>query len=635
MKKAGCGGLIVSLLSLSGMISAQATSSNPHPASVRRADSPAPSGKVVIAPSTSLRFLTSEAGKKIAAGFPPLAGYLAGMGINVRSTDGPADYSPAPPGSAVHLRANVLQANAACDAPAGALFNLEPATGSPEIHLPVPQLANAVDYIPGGGVLGADLVIAAGDDYRGVFDQIRNGGGASLRQFPNAWGFTISGYYVHRAGSDCSPSFEGALPHISYRPTRDVLYGYDPAVAVDSTRGLAYAVDVRFAATVNGLGLFGTTVSRLNDPERCVDGTHLTDSNGMDTAASMCWPAARPLNLQHNIFPSTFSDKPHLAVDLRSSGLGAGNVYVSWTNFDNFQGIAYIQLIACDHNFKAGKNCSKPITISGNDPHTQYSRVAVRPDGVLTITYASVNLIETVNPPYERQTFDIKHVSCLPNGAGLAPTCQPPTLVASEGQPIPFSSGPGPTPFVFPPATLPVHDHRVNGNNTEEFVAWSRCKVDPYYWVGTLPFLNCVDSDVVFTWSVTDSNGVPLGWAPPMLADTRKRHQLMPSLKTDPSRNTMELVYLSASEDTYNERYRVVRSEIAPGSYAPGGLSTLISVPIEPSADAFLPWFIGDSMGLSAGAGRAYVSFTGEAYDGVVRKNLIPGNNNLLRMFSY
>jgi len=625
--------LIASVMFLSPVVSAQATSSNPNPSSPSVADRSAHLHNAIIAPSSSLRFLTSEAGKKIAAGFPPLAGYLAGMGINVPAADGPAEDLQAQPSPATFNQTRTPGVSDPCDAPAGALFNLEPATGSPEIHLPVPQLANSAAYIPGGGLLGADLVIAAGDDYRGVFDQIRNGGGTGLHQFRNAWGFTMSGYYVHRVGSDCSATFEGALPHIPYRPTADVLYGYDPAVAIDSTRNRAYAVDVRFAATVNGLGLFSTSGSRLNNSAYCADGTHLTDSKGLDTAASMCWPMARVLNAQRNIGQSTFSATPHLAVDLRPSGVGAGDVYVSWTNFDLSHGIAYIELIACQQNFRARQGCSKPITISGGDPHTQYSRIAVRPDGVLSITYVSINFIETNTPPYERQTFDIKHVACVPNGAGLVPTCKQPTLVASEGQPIPFFSGPGPSPFDFPPATLPVHDYRVNGNNMEEFVAWSRCKVDPYYWVGVVPFLHCVDSDVVFTWSVTDSAGVPLGWAPPMLADASKRHQLMPSLKTDSSRNAIELVYLSASKDPYNERYLVVRREIAPGGYAPGGPSTLTSVPIEPSADAFLPLFLGDSLGLSTGAGHAYVSFTGEAYAGVVHKTLIPGSNNLLLKF--
>src|SRR5437667_873134 len=101
----------------------------------------------------------------------------------------------------------------------------------------------------------------------------------------------------------------------------------------------------------------------------------------------------------------------------------------------------------------------------------------------------------------------------------------------------------------------------------------------------------------------------------------------MPALKTDHSRNTMELVYLSASDDVYNERYLVEQREIAPGKYIAGTPNNLTSVPVEPSADAFLPLFIGDSLGLSVGNGRAYVGFTGEAYRGIVRKSLIPGNN--------
>ena len=341
MKKRQCIGLMASLWLLGGMVSAQVAPSANSSVSLR---------KVVTVPSRPLMFLTSETGKKIAAGFPPLAGYLAGMGINVQPGDSAAtrllpDAVPSVISQDKIFQANAFPDNAPCNAPAGALFNLEPETGSPEIHFPVPQFANAVDHIQDGGAMGADLVIGAGDDYRGVFDQIRNGGGASPQQFPNAWGFTMSGYYVHRTGSDCSASFEGALPHIPYRPTGDELYGYSPTVALDPTRNRAYAVDVRFAATVNGLGLFATTVSSLNDAAHCANGTHLTDSTGLDTAASMCWPTAAVLNPQRNIFPSTFSDKPHLAVDTRADGVGAGDVYVSWTNFDLFHGIAYIQLI--------------------------------------------------------------------------------------------------------------------------------------------------------------------------------------------------------------------------------------------------------------------------------------------------
>jgi hypothetical protein len=578
--------------------------------------------------STALLFLTSDTGKKVAANFPPLAGYLAGMGLNIPHAD--VTESPALVSQA---RLSAFQNGIPCNAPAGALFNLEPQTGSPELPFPAPQLANSLDQLPQGGVVGSDLVIATGDDYRGVFDQILNGGGAGLKQFPDAWGFTMSGYYVHRSGTDCSPSFEGALPHIDFRATHDVLFGYGPSVAIDSNRRQAYAVDVRFAASVNGLGLFRTTIATLNDASRCANGTHLTGSNGDDTEARSCWPTAILLNPQLNNFPSTFSDSPHVAVDERADGVGSGVVYVTWTNFDSFHGTFYIQLIACPANFRSAKDCSAPITISGSDPLTQSSHIAIRPDGIVSITYVNINLIETDTPPYERQTFDLKHVSCTPSAAGTAPTCSQPSLIVSELQPIPFAAGPGASPTSFPPATFPVHDYRVNGNNMEEFVAWARCKVDPYFWVGSLPFQNCVDADVLFTWSVTDANGAPLEWALPVLADGARGHQIMPALKTDRSRNTIEMVYLSTSADAYNERYLAVRREFPPGMYSPDSPRRLISVPIEPNADAFLRLFIGNSLGLSARQGSGYLSFTGEAYEGLVRKTLIPGNNDLVHRF--
>ncbi len=119
--------LIASLLSLSSVVSAQATGSNPSPALPSMADRSTHLHNVIIAPSSSLRFLTSEAGKKIAAGFPPLAGYLAGMGIKVPAADGPAEDLQAQPSPATFPQTRTPGVSDPCDAPAGALFNLEPA----------------------------------------------------------------------------------------------------------------------------------------------------------------------------------------------------------------------------------------------------------------------------------------------------------------------------------------------------------------------------------------------------------------------------------------------------------------------------------------------------------------------------
>src|SRR5258708_35456498 len=106
--------LIASLLSLSSVVSAQATGSNPSPASPSVADRSTHLHNVIIAPSSSLRFLTSEAGKKIAAGFPPLAGYLAGMGINVPVADGPAEDSQAQSSPAVLPQTQTLRVSNPC-----------------------------------------------------------------------------------------------------------------------------------------------------------------------------------------------------------------------------------------------------------------------------------------------------------------------------------------------------------------------------------------------------------------------------------------------------------------------------------------------------------------------------------------
>src|SRR5260370_22104663 len=116
--------LIARLLSLSPVVSTQTTSSNPSPASPSVADRSTHLHNVIIAPSSSLRFLTSEAGKKIAAGFPPLAGYLAGMGINVPVADGPAEDSQAQSSPAVLPQTQTLGVINPCDAPSASLFNL-------------------------------------------------------------------------------------------------------------------------------------------------------------------------------------------------------------------------------------------------------------------------------------------------------------------------------------------------------------------------------------------------------------------------------------------------------------------------------------------------------------------------------
>ena len=96
-----------------------------------------------------------------------------------------------------------------CNTQTGNKFNLEPPGGSPGLNFVMPQDETPVDFIPGGGASGADLVVGGANDYRGIFEGF-------VSSTPGTWGFSGTGYYVHRSGgqNDCSTAFEGGLPHL-------------------------------------------------------------------------------------------------------------------------------------------------------------------------------------------------------------------------------------------------------------------------------------------------------------------------------------------------------------------------------------------------------------------------------------
>src|SRR5207237_8303922 len=119
MKKQILFGLVVGLWSLTSIVSAQTTRAHRGTASAPVGHNAKPFGENIVKPSSQLLFLTSETGKKIASNFPPLAGYLAGMGIQVQPN--PSGAAPLTPHQVSGL---MFQENIPCDAPAGALFNL-------------------------------------------------------------------------------------------------------------------------------------------------------------------------------------------------------------------------------------------------------------------------------------------------------------------------------------------------------------------------------------------------------------------------------------------------------------------------------------------------------------------------------
>ena len=118
-------------------------------------------------------------------------------------------------------------------------------------------------------------------------------------------------------------------------------------------------------------------------------------------------------------------ENPSITVDQRAVGLGAGDIYLTATEFDFNSRVSRSWLVACKNNLSV---CSAPIYVSGFDLNTTFTNVQVRPDGGITVSYLAQ---ATFAGP-----LDIKFVSCKPAGAPLTPGCSPPVLVVHETQPL-------------------------------------------------------------------------------------------------------------------------------------------------------------------------------------------------------
>ncbi|HEX9606147.1 MAG TPA: hypothetical protein VF962_02875, partial [Gemmatimonadaceae bacterium] len=176
---------------------------------------PRPFQNNLTSPSAPIVFLLSERGQMLAAAHPNTRGLLTRWGVPLPKLPAAA----AAPSIVYGNTASSLAPDSAdCNHPAGARFNLEPQTGSPQIGLRAPQNEESVDYIPRAGRDGADLVIEGANDYRGVLDSV-------LPSVAGTWGLSVTGYYVHRQGADCHASFEGGLPHLVYAASGETLFG--------------------------------------------------------------------------------------------------------------------------------------------------------------------------------------------------------------------------------------------------------------------------------------------------------------------------------------------------------------------------------------------------------------------------
>jgi hypothetical protein len=469
--------------------------------------------------------------------------------------------------------ASILATTSRC---AQTRFNLEPATNA------LPQNEPAIDFKIGAGPGGTDQVGEGAQDLRGFFLS------------PASWSPSASGYYFGTTGV-CTPQFEGGTPPIrdplSTQPNNFLIGFADPNLIYDSNHDTWTYASIYLSSSSEGVGLLRNTNSRLTNTSFCPNGTHNL------AATQNCWLASLGTNVadEQTDVSISFADKPNMAIDTRASGTGAGDVYVTDTLF--LPGPSVINLTACTNTLSA---CSTAETISGSDSSTQFSDVKTYPNtsasaGTISVTYAQFNLIATFTTIIPE--VDIKYVECTPMGAPIAPTCGPPTLVASEFQP---QSGLLAGMTDVRNSTYPVHVVRNDGTI---FVFWERCAVFPSLPFGVGPLASgvssCPDTDILYAFSTNKG----ATWTGPLPVDIGYGHQIQPWVDYDPTQDIVSLVYNNCNNTARNFCSFKIQ-QIASGSTAiaplPPPVAPLTTVP---ESDANRPFFqplYGDYIGIQA-----------------------------------
>jgi hypothetical protein len=484
----------------------------------------------------------------------------------------------------------------------GNRFNLEPRLNAG------PQNSESVDFLPNRVSPGVDLVVGAGND------QAANGNTSRLGGF--------DGYYVHRQGTQCVANFEGTVS-----PAGGVL-PIDPTVVADAARDAFFFSDTLFGSQFAEVAR--TTAATLMSPTACPNGTRLQGSN------PKCWPVVGLANFTNSGINSATLLDSHIAVDPRTSGTGAGDVYVvtEFLNTTNFPSVSNIQILACTN---VTVSCGTPVVVSGTDPAAERPYVQVRSDGTITISYWTFTKPNDGSQP---NPIDIKFLTCAPQGAPKAPTCTAASLVATSSVPGLFApGGSGFHDFLFP-----KHANRVEsgGKTFTTFLVYDRCRSIVGKSTTATPV--CSKLDVVVTFS---TNGGAT-WSTPQVVET-VGHQFFGTIRNDTSTQTINIAYYSTQEDQFLQRVKIRLRQIAAGSIVLGAANVLTTVStdpdagiqdvIEPGGEGFINF--GDRIGLAAagtgtaGQSKIYVHYTWNNVFGTYNGIAQPDQNNTLIGVSY
>jgi len=450
-------------------------------------------------------------------------------------------------------------------------FNLEAAANA------VPQNEESIDFFKAGATGGGDMAVEVANDFRGFFLP------------PAKWAPSVSGYYVEDT-SGCSPRFEGGTPLLPdpIYATNFLIGGGDPIVNYDPQHDAWFYSSIHESPYDEGIGVWRNTTAGL---KACAGGTHNL------TTSTSCWPTG-PASSGFNAIVADeqtffFDDKPDSWIDTRASGTGHGDVYISDTLFGFGTNI---DLVACTNDLTL---CSGSENVSGGDTGVQFSDIKTKSDGTVTITYTNSYVISTFTQPI--YAVDIKYVTCSPNGAPSAPTCNWPVLVKTDYAPIVDGlSG----LIDVRNSTYPVHVEASGGT----YIFWEHCGS-----YSDLPFggnFFCPDADIVGT--VSTSGGAT--WGAVFTVDGAYGHQIMPWATYDSGADKIVITYQdcdASGKTACRAGYRTITPTTS-GSTAVGAFAA-ISGYTYPTAEAnngdFAP-LDGDYVGASAHGNHSWFGFT-------------------------
>jgi hypothetical protein len=438
------------------------------------------------------------------------------------------------------------------------VFNLD--------NSPLPQNEESTAVNP-----ATTTVVGGYNDYRGLL---------TLLNISPA-GFT--GFSVSNDGG-ATVRTDGDLPKITLPLTSSAtLSGGDPAVDSSNT-GTFYLSNLYYN--------FSTSKFAGCPKKAPCESAILVFPSVSSTALSSCLGTScwgSPKAVVDTTFTETpgggvFNDKDWMTVDRTSHASG---LYVTYTAFNLLNSQSTIDIVRCTYDLST---CSGSIIISGPDISTQGSFVAVRPDGSLSIVYAS----------YDTIPLRIRGVQCSP-GTGVTVTCTAPTTIAS----IPFELI-ALTNDDFRVALLPqlavdyssAHPDRV-------IVVWNECKTEG---VSGTTFIILTCPQPLVRAAYTDATAMAGPWTTVNITSSG----IFPTVAIDPSKGTVNIAYYSTINDTWAHRLDLYVSQYPSGAFP--STPTIIRVTAasdEPDADPLLHGgFFGDYIQATATAGTVYLGYT-------------------------